>query len=91
MSTENEEPEFKFSLGDEAKDAITGFEGVIVCRSQWLHNCNVYSLQPKELKDGKPMDRQSFDEPQLELVKKGAFKESRDTGGPTEAMEVNNR
>ena len=36
-------------------------------------------------------NRRSFDEPQLELIEKKVFKESRDTGGPTEAMEVNNR
>ena len=47
--------DFKFELGDLAQDEITGFRGVIVARTQWLNNCNVYRLQSPDLKDGKPV------------------------------------
>ena len=67
---EKKEPDFKFELGDEAEDLITGFKGIIVYRSQWIHNCNVYGLQPQEMKDGKPMEKQQFDEPQLRILNK---------------------
>lgn len=61
--------EFKFNLGDEVKDEITGFKGIVICRSQWINNCNTYSVQSKSLKDGIPQKSQYFDEPQLELLK----------------------
>lgn len=83
--------DFKFDVGDKAKDTITGFVGIIVSRTQWLHNCNVYGLQPQELKDGKPIDRQHFDEPAIELIKEKAFKESRSTGGPERSVFITNR
>lgn len=74
---------FKFKLGDEVKDTITGLVGVVMVRSQWYNGCITYGVQPKELKDGAPQERQSFDEPQLEMVK--AEKQppkARQSGGP---------
>ena len=68
-------------LGDTVKDTITGFTGVVVCDSKWLHGCRRLSVQPRELKDGKPIDIQSFDEPQLELVEAPAEPSTGDTGG----------
>lgn len=77
--------DFKFDLGDEAKDTITGFAGVIVSRTQWLNNCNTYGLQPKKLDSatGKIQERDHFDELQLKLVKAKTIKPSRKTGGPS--------
>lgn len=83
--------DFKLDLGDEVEDIITGFRGVVVCRSQWLHNCNTYGVKSKELKEGKPMETQHFDEPQLEVLAKKIVKEKRDTGGPCEMVPPTNR
>ncbi len=70
-------------LGDVAKDSITGFKGVVICVSQWLHGCRRITLQPQALHDGKPIESSTFDEPQLVLTARaGAKRESRDTGGP---------
>lgn len=89
---EKREADFLLELGDEVKDVITGFKGIIIYRTQWIHNCNVYGVQPKALdKDGKPPERQQFDEPQLELVEKEVHKASRDTGGPTTSMTESSR
>lgn len=85
------EPEFKFGLGDEVKDEITGFKGIITCRTQWLNNCNTYGVQLTKLKDGETRKREGFDEPQLELVKAKVHKESRKTGGPEKAIHKTNR
>lgn len=60
---EDREPEFKHALGDEVRDQITGFSGILVCRNQWVHNCNTYGVRPLELKDGVPQDLHYFDEP----------------------------
>lgn len=83
--------EFKFELGVEAKDVITGFSGVIISWLQWIHGCNVYGLKPRELKDGKPIETMQFDEPQLELIAKDVIKPSRKTGGPERTVIQPNR
>lgn len=81
--------DFKFELGSEVKDKITGYTGIVNSRSQWLTNCNTYGVKSKELKDGKPMDSVGFDEPSLELVEaEPIMKESRSSGGPTESINV---
>lgn len=56
---------FKFENGDEVKDTITGFAGVVVARTEWLNGCIRYVVQSRKLgKDDKPVDM-SVDEPQL--------------------------
>lgn len=59
----------EIELGDIARDTITGFEGVVIGKTNWLHNCTTITLQPKKLKDdGSPQESKMFDAPQLELV-----------------------
>jgi hypothetical protein len=69
-------------LGDVARDLITGFEGVVIAKCNWLHGCTRYTLQPRDLKDGMPVQSSTFDEPQLTLVQKGAVPSTSETGGP---------
>jgi hypothetical protein len=70
-------------LGDIARDTITGFTGVVIAKTDWLHSCCRITLQPKELKDGKPVEAQNFDEPQLELIDlSGRRKTTPTNGGP---------
>lgn len=63
------EKTFKFQLGDEVKDKITGFKGIIRGRTQYLTGCNTYGLQNQKLNNQKPADWQWFDEDLLILVK----------------------
>ncbi len=72
----------KIELGDTARDTITGFEGVVVGHTQWIHGCVRLTIQPRTMKDGKPIDPMSFDEPQLELVSKRTALSTNATGGP---------
>lgn len=58
----------RINLGDIAKDAITGFKGTVIARTEYLYNCDRLTLQPKGLKDGKRYDCATFDEPAVELV-----------------------
>lgn len=69
-------------LGDTARDTITGFTGVVVAKTKWLHGCERLTLQPQELKDGKPIDAHTFDVPQLALVTSQIATGTSDTGGP---------
>lgn len=72
----------RVQLGDVAKDTITGFKGVVVGITKWLHGCERISIQPRGLKDGKPVEAQSFDEPQVVVVQAKKHKGTDGTGGP---------
>ena len=69
-------------LGDVARDTITGFEGVVVARTEWLTGCARLTLQPKVKKDGTLPDSMTFDEPTCDLVTSNQPQPARTTGGP---------
>lgn len=74
---------FKFELGQEVKDRVTGFKGIIMARTQYLTGCNRYGMQDRKLtKEGKPADWQNFDEDQIDLVGPGITHKVKDPGGP---------
>lgn len=72
------------NLGDEVKDTITGFKGIVVARTEWLNGCARVTVQPQKLKsDGTPVESQTFDEFQLVVLKSAKMAVGRrDTGGP---------
>lgn len=74
----------KFSNGDKVKDKVTSLQGIVVVTSVHLNGCIRYGVQPQELKDGKPVDSQWYDENDLTLVKAGVVEgiPLRKTGGP---------
>lgn len=55
-------------LGSKVRDRVTGFEGVVVVRSEYLNKCIRCGVQGLELKDGLPSDAVYFDEEQLEVI-----------------------
>jgi len=59
------------NLGDRVRDKITGFQGIVIGVTDWLYQCRRPIVQPEELKDGKMIDSQSFDEDQLEVLAEG--------------------
>ena len=69
-------------LGDIAKDNITGYKGAVIAITDWLHGCRRLTLQSADMKDGKPIDTFTFDEPQCSLVKAGVHVSVTRTGGP---------
>ena len=59
------------NLGDRVKDPITGYVGIVVAITTWLHGCIRIAVQPEKLdKEGKPRDDRYFDQSQLVLVAK---------------------
>ena len=58
---------FQYELGVKVKDIITGFQGTITGRAQYMTGCNQYGVQPPTDK-GKWVDAQWFDENRLEHV-----------------------
>ena len=61
-------------LGQKAKDIITGFEGIITGRAQYIYGCDQYCLVPPVI-DGKPGEGQWFDEGRLEIIGRGVLPE----------------
>lgn len=63
-------------LGDIVTDSITGFTGVAFGRCEYLHGCVKIGVMSRELKDGKPVGDEWFDEQRL------AANHSAKSGGP---------
>lgn len=80
-----DQPMFQFGLLDDVRDRVTGFRGVITGRTEWAYGCRRYSVQPRGLKNGHPVEAMGFDEMALVLVKvapKRVKKIQRKKGGP---------
>jgi hypothetical protein len=62
----------KIILGCEAKDRITGFQGIITGHAKYLTGCDQYIIQPKcEDSNGKYPEANWFDEGRIELIGTG--------------------
>ena len=72
------------NLGDKVRDRVSGLEGIVVARTNWLNGCIRFTIQPQELKDGKPVDTSWFDIEDMELVRSNVLspKTRNITNGP---------
>lgn len=66
----NLDPAPACEIGTEYRDPISGFQGVAVALTVWQFGCMRVALQPRVDKDGKYVDTQTFDDPQLVAVSK---------------------
>lgn len=55
-------------IGSKAKDRISGFVGIVVAITYWLNGCVRITIAPQELREGKPIESQTFDQEQVQLV-----------------------
>lgn len=78
-------PTGPIELGDSCEDQVTGFKGVVIGITQWLHGCRRMVVQPQGLLDGKPIDVQTFDEQQLKLLKKAVVATTAPVERPVQA------
>ena len=60
------------TLGDQVKDEVSGFSGIAIASHEYMQGCIRISVQPKVDKEGKLPEQQTFDEPQLVIIKSGA-------------------
>lgn len=65
---ENINTQLDAKFGKKAKDKVTGFEGTITGRSDWMYGCSQYCLTPSVDKDGKLPDGKWFDEGRIEII-----------------------
>ena len=59
----------KMRCGQSVLDTLSGLEGVVVARTEWLYGCVRLAVQPSGSKDGKPYEPFWVDEPQVTVVK----------------------
>lgn len=52
-------------LGQTVRDVITGFEGVVTSRHEYLHGCARLHVEPQALRDGRPIEGITLDEQRL--------------------------
>ena len=71
------------NLGDKVKDSVSGFKGIAIGRTMWLHGCARITVHPEGItKEGKLFETQVFDEPQLVVIQAKKVKKGKnDTGG----------
>ena len=74
----------RIPLGAVVRDAVTGFTGVAIGRTEYLNGCVRVGVQPRKLdKDGKAREIEWIDEGQLEvLVASFRAPSPEATGGP---------
>lgn len=69
-------------LGYKAKDSITGFEGIVTARIEYINGCVQYCVKPLAGKDAKMPEGEWIDEGQLTFGSKKVVKiKAKDTGG----------
>ncbi len=61
----------------------SGFEGVVICRAEWLNGCVRITISPQKLHDGKPVANYTFDIEQVDVVSSEPRIEPSKTGGPS--------
>ncbi len=76
-----------FQFGQEVKDKITGFRGVITGQCSYITGCQQYLVQPKSKKPDTKPEALWFDIDRLEIVGKKiiSVKENKHNGADMEA------
>lgn len=72
-------------LSDKVRCKVSGFEGIITGRTEYLNGCIQLLVNPRCDKDGKPVDGVWIDEQQLEVLEYNAIDLSggeKPIGGP---------
>lgn len=63
------------NLGDKVKDLVSGFEGVVTTRSNFVAGCTRYRVDGTGLNgDGMPVDSVTFDETHLSVIQPNFIK-----------------
>ncbi len=58
------------ALGDKVRDKLTGFEGIVIARTEYINGCIHACVKAQTLKDGKPLDGEWIDWSQLEVLER---------------------
>lgn len=69
-------------IGDKVRDQITGFEGVVTGRCQYITGCEQALVQPPVSKDGTFVEAHWFDEDRLAVVEMKVIQVAVTKAGP---------
>ena len=58
-------------MGQKVRDKITGFEGIVIAKVEYLTRCVQYCVKPRIVEPGKMPEGCYIDEVQLEVVDEG--------------------
>jgi hypothetical protein len=64
---------FKFKMGASVKDRLTGFEGVVIARADYLDGSKGYTVQARGTVKGKIIGEEWIGEGRLELLNATIF------------------
>lgn len=62
-------------LGDYVEDTVTGLKGYAICRLEYLNGCVRFSIQPKEIHEGKVAEQHYCDEQQVRVLRALAWQD----------------
>ena len=66
-------------LGQKARDRISGYEGIVISRLEFISGCIQYCIKPDKLDEkGKPFDGEYIDEGQIEIFGDGISLSAKD-------------
>lgn len=68
-------------FGDTVRDKITGIEGIVTGRCEYITGCNQYLVQPKAQNKVEKPKNYWFDEDRLELKRKKRLSLTRNING----------
>ena len=80
----------KFEIGEHIRDKISGYEGIVTARTEWYNGCWRYRLEPDHLnpETGGLIEDETFDEEQLEKIKKTKVKVPKNKSGGSRVNDV---
>ena len=63
----------RVDVGDRVKDKVSGFEGIVISRTEFMAGCERIEVQAEKLHEGEPVEAQLFDAPNLDVIKQNAL------------------
>jgi hypothetical protein len=72
----------EIKLGMKVMDVVTGFEGIVTAKVEYLNGCVQFCVKPEfNKKDRKYPEGEYIDSKQLVVIGKGVCREPKETGG----------
>jgi hypothetical protein len=75
----------EIKIGDKVRDRLSGLVGYVHGKAEYITGCNQVLVNPRTVKDDKPVDGTWIDDSRIELVESLSTPETHDRGGPAVA------
>lgn len=69
------------NLGDKVRDRITGYEGIVMSKCEYLNGCIQFGVQAKKTKEGKLPKIEWIDDIQLKVIAEKTKLKKDEVGG----------